>query len=494
VDCSQFTWTDLGGTEYSCFSQCPRDISDTCFIGHDGWTGEDFTLNNVGYYGVLPVAVFELFFVLCFGRRSPEEIRDAMFSFLVSRRMMGDFKAMPAEKRRRPPRSIRMRLAQAGALFFYLFAACTYLVCLPFFVFSIVWQERLLRFFPDAESVWEMSQWLPWVGVGLTLGAAIVGKYHHNWHIYLDHFFFGHTKGHPTPAAKAKRKGNNWAHWLRRHTWRTRSRIWLEWRDLKEFILYPFYLVLDESRERTSDHPTVKFSFAGSLPFPGDEERNTKDHYRGPWIKDDDTWKHFPVEFQVEADNRTLESWEKYQSRATGVNQRIVYSVMLPTVPTHPDRRTVTANANASHIEEKVTVNTNPSKKEPDVTQALIPGARKHSTVAYNLQAVSISSDSDSTKQSSDTNSLHKTDTAGTSKSNIASQAQSREQINQTPEPSKLPRNFTPTPGLSGGPLNSHHFGRAGTGAGGSTPLASHTEVDSVAESDPATYSVGQAH
>ena len=41
---------------------CPRSISDTCYIGHDGWSNADFTLNNVGYYGVLPVAVFELFF------------------------------------------------------------------------------------------------------------------------------------------------------------------------------------------------------------------------------------------------------------------------------------------------------------------------------------------------------------------------------------------------------------------------------------------------
>lgn len=155
IDCSQFTWTEMTGTAYSCFSQCPRSIADdpaqTCYIGHDGWTHQDFTLNDIGYYGVLPVVVFELFFVLCFGRRSPEEIRDIMFSFFVGRKMMGDFRAKAPAKRTQTPHAIRVRLAQAGALLFYFFAACTYLVCLPFFVFSVIWQERLLRFFPDAE-------------------------------------------------------------------------------------------------------------------------------------------------------------------------------------------------------------------------------------------------------------------------------------------------------------------------------------------------------
>jgi hypothetical protein len=155
IDCSQFTWTEMTGTAYSCFSQCPRSIADdptqTCYIGHDGWTQQDFTLNDIGYYGVLPVVIFELFFVLCFGRRSPEEIRDIMFSFLVGAKMMGDFRTMAPEKRRRTPNLARVRIAQSGALLFYIFAACTYLVCLPFFVFSVIWQERLLRFFPDAE-------------------------------------------------------------------------------------------------------------------------------------------------------------------------------------------------------------------------------------------------------------------------------------------------------------------------------------------------------
>lgn len=181
LDCEMFTWTTGNLTSTSCFTQCPRDIADDCFVEHDGWTKKDFDLENIGYYVILPVAIFELFFVLCFGRKSPEEIRDHMFQFLVGKRMMGDYRALPAEKRKRfvSPSTGRVRLAQCGGLVFYFFAALTYLVCIPFFIFSITWQERLSRFFPDAENYNEVGQWLPWVTVILVLGAAVVGKYHH---------------------------------------------------------------------------------------------------------------------------------------------------------------------------------------------------------------------------------------------------------------------------------------------------------------------------
>lgn len=470
--------------------QCPRDISDTCFLGHDGWTSTDYRLNNVGYYAVLPVAIFELFFVLCFGRRSPEEIRDRMFVYFVGRRMMGDFRAMPAEKRKWTPKSIRVWLAQGGALFFYAFAACTYLVCLPFFVFSIVWQERLLRFFPDAENYNEASQWLPWVGIVLTLGAALVGRYHHSWHVHLHHFFLGPKIARSAAATKARRRSDGFAHWLRKTTWRTRSRLSMEWRDLKEFVVCPFFLVLDETRERTSDHPVVKFSFAGDLPYPGDEDRNTKDNYQGPWIKDDETWKRFPVEFHVEADGRTLASWERYQSRPRRTDEYIVYSIMLPPVPTHPDRRTVIAQANISHVEEGVTINTDREKKGSDIRQALVANGRKPSTVAYCLQALHTSSDSDSTKEGSDTMSLHKTATAQ-SNHTFGLPSVTRQQTNQTPEPSNIPRDYTPTPGQHGGPLNSHHIYNK---VGRTSPLAGHAEVDFAAEADHAIGLVGQAH
>jgi hypothetical protein len=169
VACDFMTWSGLDiddspTTDYSCFGQCPRDLADSCGLGHDGWTLRDYRLNNVGYYGILPVAIFELFFVLCFGRLSPEEIRDKMFRIGVGKQVMGKYRLLNPEKRKGAPRRGRVLVAQCAALFFYAFAGLTYLVCLPFFVFSIVWQERLLRLFPDGEDYTEVGQWLPYVG------------------------------------------------------------------------------------------------------------------------------------------------------------------------------------------------------------------------------------------------------------------------------------------------------------------------------------------
>jgi hypothetical protein len=240
----------------------------------------------------------------------------------------------------------------------------------------------------------------------------------------------------------------------------------LEWRDLKDFILIPFFLVLDKSRERTSDHPTVKFAFSGSLPYPPDAERNDRDHYQGPWVKNDDTWRALPVQFQVEADDRTLRSWEAYQrENETNDNTRVVYSVMLPVVPKHPDKRTVVAQATVDTELRNILVTYDDATidKMPDVTEALIAGAQKRPTTDFELQI------------------LRRTSTD--SSRNMAQVAQKPLQHSDTEQPVSLveelaplpleavaaPRNYTPTPGVGGGPLNSHHeqpaIGRQGSQA-----------------------------
>jgi len=160
LDCNMFTWTTVNETDYACFAQCPRDNAEDCWFNHDGWTDEDFRLQNVGYYGFLPVAVFELFFVLCFGRMSPEEIRDQMFRFMFGKSILDTYKMMsPGNRTLFKKRSLsRIRMAQLVALLFYIFAVLTYVVYLPFFIASIAWQERLLRFSPDAENPNEVGQ------------------------------------------------------------------------------------------------------------------------------------------------------------------------------------------------------------------------------------------------------------------------------------------------------------------------------------------------
>ncbi|KIW06046.1 uncharacterized protein PV09_03222 [Verruconis gallopava] len=463
VSCDQFTWTDLGGTHFSCFTQCPRSISDTCFVEHVGWTRQKFTLNNVGYYGVLPVAAFELFFVICFGRQSPGEIRDAIFKFFVSRTMLGDFRAMTPEKRRWKPNDFRVWAAQAVGLAFYFFAAFVYLACLPSFVFSIIWQERLLRLIPDAATYNDVSQWLPWAGVVLVFGAAAVAK------LQLSHLSFGRKEGRLKPATKAKRPGGNFACRLRRKVWRMRSRIQLEFHNLRDFIAQPFFLVLDESRAVTRDHPTVKYIFTGSLPYPPDEERNTKDHYKGPWIKGD-AWRSFPVEFQVEADDRTLRSWERYQSQAWSDDEHIVYSVTLPRVPKRPPRSTVIAASSVSHVREEVTPRSDDaSSKGPDVRGAFVPDAADPSTVAYRLTPARTSCCTELSFRGSEPVSLRRTDTLESAPS------LARESCSRTPEPSAVPRHYTPTPGATGGPLHSHHV--SPQRGFQSSPLANHQET-----------------
>jgi hypothetical protein len=227
----------------------------------------------------------------------------------------------------------------------------------------------------------------------LTLGAAVVGKYHHAWHVYNGHYVFGRKKRQSRPVSRAVSKGFDFTRWLQRKTWRTPSRIAKEYRDTVEFIKNPFFLVLDTGRDRTSDYPTVKYSFAGSLPFPGDQERNDFEHYQGPWIKDDDTWRDFNVEFLVEVDDRTLKSWERYQhntesSTPGSDGEHIVYSILLPPVPNHPDKRTVLADSDIPEIQPKASPTPNRSSHGANMDDTIVPGARRASTIPFGLQTL----------------------------------------------------------------------------------------------------------
>lgn len=392
VICDQWTWTDNTNiSDYSCFVQCPRGIAETCYIAHSGWSERDFRLTNVAYYGVLPVVVFELFLVLCFGRMSPEEIRDLMFKTLVGRELLEKHRILPPSKRMGAPKTWRVIAAQTGGMAFYAFALLIWTVCVPFFVFNIAFQEWLLRLFPDASNPWEVDQWIPWVSVLLTIGAAIVGKYHHHWRVYILHYCFGHKKPKSRAIKRVAEKSKTAAGWLQRLTWRTLERMRLEWRDVKEFCNNPFYLIFDDTRERTADYPSVKFSFLGSLPYPGEEERYSRESYKGPWIKSKD-WDEFDVEFFVQAEDRTLRSWERYQQRynSNGAdwNQHIIYSIDLPPVPSYPDKRTVIAHANEAEIVRRVAEDPDAPNTREKLTNAIVAGIRKSSTASYKLQSI----------------------------------------------------------------------------------------------------------
>ena len=406
VICDQWTWSSSDNvSDYSCFVQCPRGIAETCYIAHSGWSERDFRLTNVAYYGILPVVIFELFLVLCFGRRSPEEIRDLMFETIVGRKLMEKYRMLPASKRIGVHKTWRVVAAQAGGMSFYIFAILIWAVCVPFFVFNIAFQEWLLRLFPEGSSPSNVDQWISWCMVALTLSAAIVGKYHHTVHVYIMHYCFGHPKPKRRTVNRVAEKGKTAAGWFQRLTWRTLERMRLEWRDVKDFCRNPFYLILDENRERTVDDPTVKFSFLGKLPYPKGEERYSRDHYKGPWVRNKD-WNDFDVEFMVQAEDRTLRSWERYQQRycsdGADWDQHIVYSIELPPVPSYPDQRTVVANVHDTEILQKVSDDPDASNTGEKLAKAIVPGTRKASTASFKLQSID-DQEEDSIKNGSDT-------------------------------------------------------------------------------------------
>lgn len=149
-------------------------------------------------------------------------------------------------------------------------------------------------------------------------------------------------------------------------------------------------LLTCNSRERTADRPAVTYSFTGTLPFPNKSTR--KNHYRGPWIQSGD-WNTFPVEILVEADDRTLKSWEQYKKRNTdpenmqgSPKDHIAYSIDLPPVPTYPDHQLVMTkvpNLEVMIVLERT--DTGPSGGSTRQVNAHIPHSRKAPTVSYQI-------------------------------------------------------------------------------------------------------------
>lgn len=247
-----------------------------------------------------------------------------------------------------------------------------------------------MRFYPDADSYYEVGQWLPWVRVALTMGAAVVGKYHHTWHVYIAHYTWGSKtiKKKSRTMKEVWNKGPVLKTW-KRSTRRAAARLGLEWEALKDFIKEPFDLVLDADREKTRDQPTVKYSFGGDLVYPEDPERNSEGHYQGPWDKSTNwakKWKDFNVEFEVEADDHTLNSWQKYQLNGKP-DEPIVYSVNLPTIPSYPEKRKVTATATVFKKVVLEPVISDNSTNDSEITLRTMGTRRASAPILYKLLA-----------------------------------------------------------------------------------------------------------
>lgn len=169
--CDQFTWVTGSDSaenpaQLSCFAQCPRGIAEDCYVDHDGWTNADFQSYTAGYWGIFPIVLLEIFFVLCFGRKSPSRIRDQMFCFFMGAKAMRGYRLQASEQRKlaKSHNARRVDLAQGGALAFYVLAILIYALCIPLFIFVMAYSEHALTSFPDQEAMYESGQWLPWVG------------------------------------------------------------------------------------------------------------------------------------------------------------------------------------------------------------------------------------------------------------------------------------------------------------------------------------------
>lgn len=116
-------------------------------------------------------------FTLLFGRQNPRQIRNTVFLIVYSG-FRGRSRGMHLLQAYGPGKTrLRRGAALAVAVFFYVISLLILISALPLFVLNIVFQEGWkLKLYPDADNVYGASQWVPLVGLGLTLLAAVFSE------------------------------------------------------------------------------------------------------------------------------------------------------------------------------------------------------------------------------------------------------------------------------------------------------------------------------
>jgi len=152
----------------------------TRFFGVTGYHSDDQTqaekriTSVVGYYfwlskWVIPYVLLQGAHTVCFGRRSPRQVRDLIW--------MGLTQNSPKNW----PRVRTTQRAFAGffAGFVYLGAWFVAILCAPGVLLNISVNELGLNAVDvDAEKPYMVGQWGPWCSTCLVLLAALIGKYH----------------------------------------------------------------------------------------------------------------------------------------------------------------------------------------------------------------------------------------------------------------------------------------------------------------------------
>ena len=124
----------------------------------------------------------------CFGRRSPRQCRNTVYSFLKDLRLPSPTRCFQRKGDLRESGRWRNRVAFTVAIAAYLWAVAASTLCVLLFIVNIVAMEYLLTTFPQSESAIHVGAWSPWVTTALLIFAAFVAKYHHSMVLLISTF------------------------------------------------------------------------------------------------------------------------------------------------------------------------------------------------------------------------------------------------------------------------------------------------------------------
>ena len=112
---------------------------------------------------------------LCFGRKTPRQARDIVYSFIVN--LSNDAVAISSQIDGTAGRSIQRRAAKYIAIFAYFWAVIATVLSALLFLANVIIMELVLAYLPQSESAINVGAWSPWTNTGLVVFAAFVGKF-----------------------------------------------------------------------------------------------------------------------------------------------------------------------------------------------------------------------------------------------------------------------------------------------------------------------------
>jgi hypothetical protein len=122
----------------------------------------------------IPFIIVQGFWVAAFGRRSPTQIRDALYILLRDLKIPRDYQ--PRVRKGINPR--RKLAAKWLALLMYAWSLFVTIFCIPILTLTILAAEAYIDGIPASEALTHVGSWSPWAGTVLVLLAAMISKFH----------------------------------------------------------------------------------------------------------------------------------------------------------------------------------------------------------------------------------------------------------------------------------------------------------------------------